>query len=66
MNAKPENASFETIVSEALQKMKDATAAASSYEVDRSSGQWIVRRGRKPGEKGAASDLVENSTAPAG
>jgi hypothetical protein len=65
VNAKPENASFETIVSEALQKMKDATAASSSYEIDRSSGQWIVRRARKSGEKASASDLVAQLIAPA-
>ena len=44
MSAKAETASFETIVTEALARMKDATAATPSYEVDRSNGQWIVRR----------------------
>ena len=36
--------SFETMVTEAFARMKDATAASTSYEVDRSNGQWVVRR----------------------
>lgn len=44
MSAKAESASFDTIVNDALARMKDATAASPSYEVDRTKGQWVVRR----------------------
>ena len=44
MSAKPETISFESIVTEAFARMKDTTAASTSYEVDRSNGQWVVRR----------------------
>lgn len=60
MSAKSENAWFETIVREALEKMRAATSASSSYEVDRSGGQWIVRRASSASEKGFASDIVAN------
>lgn len=45
MNGKTDTAFFETIVNEALAKMKAATSAASSYEVHRSGGQLTIRRG---------------------
>lgn len=55
---KPETVSYGAIVSEALERMKDLTAASSSYEVDRSLGQWSVRRALKTSEKGFPSDIV--------
>ena len=58
MSAKSENASYETIVSEALGRMKDLTAASSSYEVDRSLGQWSVRRTSKTTGKSFPADIV--------
>ncbi len=58
MSAKSESASYETIVSEALGRMKDLTAASSSYEVDRSRGQWSVRRASRTTEKSFPADIV--------
>jgi hypothetical protein len=57
LSAKLENASFESIVSEALAKMRDATAASPLYEVDRANGQWIVRRASTTSDL-FASDIV--------
>lgn len=62
MIAKTESPSFDTIVSDALARMKDLTAAAASYEVDRASGQWSVRRASKPGVKDFPSDIVAHLT----
>ncbi len=59
MSAKPETMSFETIVTEALARMKDATAAARFYEVDRSNGQWIVRRASTTSALFAADAVAE-------
>ena len=44
MPGKVENISFEAIVADAFARMKAATSAAPGYQVDRDSGQWIVRR----------------------
>jgi hypothetical protein len=44
MNGKSDGAFFDTTVSEALAKMKQATSDCSSYEVHRSAGQLTVRR----------------------
>ena len=44
MIAKTDNPSFDTVVADALEKMKDLTASPASYEVDRASGLWSVRR----------------------
>ena len=51
MNAKTDTAFFETIVNEALAKMKAATLAASSYEVHRSGGQLTIRRGSEKADR---------------
>lgn len=51
MNAKTDTAFFESIVTEALAKMKAATSGASSYEVHRSSGQLTVRRGAEKADR---------------
>jgi len=59
LSAKAETASFETIVTEALARMKDATAATPSYEVDRSTGQWIVRRASTTSALFAADAVAE-------
>ena len=64
MSAKPESASFEMVVAEALARMKEATEAGPSYQVDRSNGQWIVRRAATTGsvlvaETGAAGGNTE-------
>jgi hypothetical protein len=59
LSAKAETASFETIVTEALARMKDATAATPSYEVDRSTGQWIVRRASTTSALFAAAAVAE-------
>jgi hypothetical protein len=58
-NPKGETVSFESIVNEALARMKDATAATPSYEVDRSSGQWIVRRASSTSAIFAADAVAE-------
>jgi hypothetical protein len=58
LSAKPENAPYETIVTEALERMRDLTAAAPSYEVDRSPGQWTVRRALKTTEGGYPADIL--------
>ena len=44
MIAKADNPSFDTVVAEALEKMKGLTASSATYEVDRASGLWSVRR----------------------
>jgi hypothetical protein len=41
---KPETPSFDAIVSDAFARMQATSAAAPSYRVDRSSGQWVVKR----------------------
>lgn len=51
MNGKNDSAFFETTVSEALARMKAATSAASNYEVHRSGGQLIIRRGADKADK---------------
>ena len=51
MNAKTDSAVFETTVSEALAKMKQATSSPAAYEVHRSSGQWVVRRSSEKTDK---------------
>lgn len=53
--------SFETIVSEALARMKNAASASVSYEVDRTSGRWVVRRASTTGTLFAA-DVVADAT----
>lgn len=53
--------SFETIVSEALARMKNAAAASVSYEVDRTSGRWVVRRASTTSTLFAA-DVVADAT----
>ena len=58
MSAKSENAPYENIVSEALGRMRDLTAASSSYEVDRARGQWSVRRAAKTTEGGFPADIL--------
>ena len=58
MSAKSENMSYETIVNEALRRMKDVTAASSSYEVDRSRGQWSIRRVSSATGAGPSTDIV--------
>lgn len=60
MSTKPD-VSFETIVSEALARMKNAAAASASYEVDRTSGQWVVRRASTTSTLFAA-DVVADAT----
>jgi hypothetical protein len=55
---KPETVSYGAIVSEALDRMRDLTAASPAYEVDRSLGQWTVRRALKTSEKGFPSHIV--------
>lgn len=62
MSGKADTASMDRIVSDALQKMKDLTEAASSYEVDRTSGLWSVRRATKTGAKDFSSDIVAHLT----
>lgn len=57
MSAKSD-ASYETLVSAALKRMSDLTADSSSYEVDRSRGQWSVRRASRTTEKGFPPDIV--------
>ena len=59
MSAKPDGATFDTIVAEALARMKDATSASPSYQVDRRSGQWIVRRAPTTGALIAADVMAE-------
>jgi hypothetical protein len=44
MNPKSDAAYFDTTVAEALARMKQATSAASLYEVHRAGGQLTVRR----------------------
>ena len=44
MSGKRESVSLESLVYEALARMKEITAGASHYEVDRSSAHWTVRR----------------------
>jgi hypothetical protein len=44
LNVKSDGAFFDTTVSEALARMKQATSAPSSYEVHRAGGQLTVRR----------------------
>ena len=60
MSAKTEHAPFETIVGEALERMRSATAAPSCYEVDRCNGQWVVRRGltRKNSDSNGVPELT--------
>lgn len=62
MSAKSENAPYETIVSEALERMRALTAASPSYEVDRSRGQWSVKRAAGTTEKGFPPDIVAGLT----
>ena len=63
MSAKSENAPYETIVSEALERMRALTAVSSSYEVDRSRGQWSVKRASRTTEVGFPSEIVAVLTA---
>lgn len=49
MNPKAEAISYETIVNDALARMHALTSAAPAYEVDRSSGQWVVKRASTTG-----------------
>ena len=49
MSQKPETLSFDAVVSDAFSRMQAATSAASSYVVDRSSGQWVVKRASSTG-----------------
>lgn len=56
---KAEIVSFDAMISEALGRMKDATLAAASYQVDRSNGQWIVRRASTTGTLFAADAFAE-------
>ena len=58
MSAKSENAPYETIVSEALERMRELIAASSSYEVDRSRGQWSVKRASRTTENCFSSDII--------
>ena len=58
MSAKAENAPYETIVSEVLERMRDLTEASPSYEVDRCRGQWSVRRAAKTTEGGFPADIL--------
>ena len=53
MSAKSENA-FQSVVTEALEKMKNASAGASSYAVHRANGECVVRREARVAEKGFA------------
>ena len=59
MNAKTDNSFFEATVTEALAKMKEATTAASSYQVHRSNGAWVVRRESRTPEKGKGDKLSD-------
>jgi hypothetical protein len=52
--------SFDAMVTEALARMKDTTAVAHSYEVDRQNGQWIVRRASTT--KGFTADIVDRQS----
>ena len=61
MSAKPDNVAYETIVNEALARMREAASASLSYEVDRTSGQWVVRRATTT-ETLFASDIVAEVT----
>ena len=62
MIAKTDNPSFDTVVSEALEKMKDLTASSASYEVDRASGLWSVRRASKTSGTDFPSEIVAHLT----
>ena len=59
MIPKAETQSFETIVNDALARMKEASAASASYEVDRRHGQWIVRRASTTSALFAADAVAE-------
>ena len=65
VNAKPESVPFDRIVADALARLKETSAAAASYEVDRSRGQWIVRRASTTNTLFAA-DVVAEITAKTG
>ncbi|MGZ8154725.1 MAG: hypothetical protein ACXW2I_14830 [Burkholderiales bacterium] len=58
MTAKTDKASFESIVSEAFEKMRGLTAAGPSYEVDRSTGQLVVKRALRPDEIAFPADVL--------
>lgn len=58
MGAKSGNAAYETIVSEALGRMRDLTTASSSYQVDRFAGQVSVRRAVRTTEQAFPADIV--------
>ena len=66
MNPRTENPSFDTIVREALEKMKDATSAAASYQIDRTSGQWTVRRALKATDRSFSAEMIEKLALPGG
>lgn len=51
MNSKTDGAFFDTTVTEALARMKQATSGASSYEVHRSGGQLTVRRASEKADR---------------
>ena len=61
MSQKPETLSFEAVVSDAFARMQAATSAAPSYVVDRSSGQWVVKRASSTGAL-FTYDLFEAAT----
>ena len=63
---KTDSPSFDTIVSDALEKMKNLTAASASYEVDRASGLWSVRRASKTGGADFPSEIVAHLTGATG
>ena len=58
LSGKRESASMDSIVNEALEKMRHITAASPCYEVDRSSAQWTVRRASAQNEKAFPSYVV--------
>jgi hypothetical protein len=57
--SKAENQSFESIVNDALERMKQASAAGASYEVDRRHGNWVVRRASTTDALFAADAVAE-------
>lgn len=58
MNTKSDKLSLDQIVADAFEKMRGLTAAGASYEVDRTSGQLIVRRALRAEENPFPAEVV--------